>query len=97
LFISQTKRTLFQLQKKIKKEDSLGTQASAEATPVLTLTMQNAVTVTVVFAANAEIATGIKTVKTNAIEGTIYNLNGQKVEKAKKGLFIINGRKVVIK
>jgi len=27
----------------------------------------------------------------------IYNLNGQKVEKTKKGLYIINGKKVVIK
>ena len=30
------------------------------------------------------------------IEG-VYNLNGQKVNKAQKGLFIINGKKVVIK
>ena len=28
---------------------------------------------------------------------TIYNLNGQKVEKARKGLYIINGNKVVMK
>ena len=27
----------------------------------------------------------------------IYNLNGQKVNNAQKGLYIINGRKVVIK
>ena len=28
---------------------------------------------------------------------TIYNLNGQKVDKAKKGLYVVNGKKVVIK
>jgi hypothetical protein len=30
-------------------------------------------------------------------QNTIYNLSGQKVEKAQKGLYIINGKKVVIK
>jgi hypothetical protein len=40
---------------------------------------------------------GINMLK-NAIEnGTVYNMNGQKVNKAQKGLYIINGRKVVIK
>lgn len=43
-------------------------------------------------------ATGINDLKqTNVLEGTIYNLNGQKVNKAQKGLFIINGKKVVVK
>jgi len=28
---------------------------------------------------------------------TLFNLNGQKVNKAKKGLYIINGKKVIIK
>ena len=28
---------------------------------------------------------------------TIYNLNGQRVEKAQKGLYIINGKKVMVK
>ena len=27
----------------------------------------------------------------------VYNLNGQKVQNAQKGLYIVNGRKVVIK
>ena len=31
------------------------------------------------------------------MNNAIYNLNGQKVNKAQKGLFIINGKKVVIK
>ena len=46
-------------------------------------------------------ATGVKTVKTSETvdleNATIYNLNGQRVEKAQKGLYIINGKKVVIK
>jgi hypothetical protein len=42
---------------------------------------------------------GITEVNTNVENNvkSIYNLNGQKVEKAKKGLYIINGKKVVIK
>ena len=41
--------------------------------------------------------TGISIVKTAIENGAIYNLNGQKVNKAQKGLYIINGKKVVIK
>ena len=45
-----------------------------------------------------EVLTSISTVKTNKqLNGTIFNLNGQKVTKAQKGLYIINGKKVVIK
>ncbi|MCR5473069.1 MAG: hypothetical protein K6F02_07940, partial [Prevotella sp.] len=45
-----------------------------------------------------EVLTSISTVKTNKqLNDTIFNLNGQKVNKAQKGLYIINGRKVVIK
>ena len=40
---------------------------------------------------------GISTVNAEAANGAIYNLQGQKVEKAQKGLYIINGKKVVIK
>ena len=41
---------------------------------------------------------GIAGVKSeNKLDGSIYNLNGQKMEKAQKGLYIINGKKVVIK
>ena len=39
--------------------------------------------------------TSINTVKSNVMNNAIYNLNGQKVNKAQKGLFIINGKKVV--
>jgi len=36
-------------------------------------------------------------VQTNTVNGTIYNLNGQRVEKVQKGLYIVNGKKVVIR
>ena len=42
-------------------------------------------------------ATGIETVKTTVNNGTIYNLNGQEVNNAIKGVFIINGNKIVMK
>jgi len=43
-------------------------------------------------------ATGIDDVTRDALEnGKIYNLQGQEVKKAGKGIFIINGKKVVIK
>ena len=38
---------------------------------------------------------GIATVKTNS--GEIYNLQGQRVSAAKKGLYIVNGKKVLVK
>ena len=45
-------------------------------------------------------ATGISTVKTAdqlQQQNVIYNLNGQRVDGAKKGLYIVNGKKVVLK
>jgi len=45
--------------------------------------------------------TAIETVKTaeetSQENAVIYNLNGQRVDKAQKGLYIVNGKKVVIK
>ena len=42
--------------------------------------------------------TAISTLKSNdRLNGTIYNLNGQKMNKAQRGLYIINGKKVVVK
>ena len=41
--------------------------------------------------------TGIEAVCTEAKNGNVYNLQGQKVEKAQKGLYIVNGKKVVVK
>lgn len=45
-------------------------------------------------------ATGITTVldaKELFNDGKVYNLNGQRVENAHKGIFIVNGKKVVVK
>lgn len=43
-------------------------------------------------------ATGISTViAAEQLNGEVYNLSGQKVQNAKKGLYIVNGRKVVVK
>ena len=42
--------------------------------------------------------TGISSLTTSSkSEGSIYNLNGQRVQKAKKGLYIQNGKKFVVK
>jgi len=40
---------------------------------------------------------GIKALEAEMKNGSVYNLQGQKMNKAKKGLYIINGKKVVIK
>jgi hypothetical protein len=43
-------------------------------------------------------ATGIGTLKAQTIEdGVYYNLQGQRVDNPTKGLYIVNGRKVIIK
>ena len=42
-------------------------------------------------------ATAIKTIESKQQSGEIYNLAGQRVKSAQKGLYIINGKKVVIK
>lgn len=42
-------------------------------------------------------ATGINSVNLDAQSGKIYNLNGQRVEKAQNGIYIQNGKKVVVK
>ena len=43
------------------------------------------------------VPTGINAIARDAQKNVIFNLNGQKVNKAQKGLFIINGKKVVNK
>jgi hypothetical protein len=40
-------------------------------------------------------ATGIKNVETVKANGTVYNLAGQQVKNAQKGVFIVNGKKVI--
>ena len=45
-----------------------------------------------------ELATGINSIAADKMkDATIYTISGQRVEKAQKGLYIINGKKVVIK
>jgi len=44
-----------------------------------------------------DIATAIKNVATEAQDGVFFNLAGQRVNKAQKGIFIANGKKVVVK
>lgn len=88
-----------------------GTQASAEATPELVLNMRQATITTIVFAETAEKAkslleselqkaadaAGIQNVNANNEKQTIFNLNGQKLNKVQKGLNIVNGKKVLRK
>lgn len=42
-------------------------------------------------------STGISIIKAETNDGVIYNLRGQRVENPTKGLYIINGKKVIIK
>ena len=50
-------------------------------------------------ATEATVATGIEEITpvSTTVDGKVYNLAGQRVNKATKGLYIINGKKVVIK
>jgi hypothetical protein len=41
--------------------------------------------------------TGIHTTKADAADGIIYDLSGRKVTQPQKGIFINNGKKVIIK
>ena len=49
------------------------------------------------FTVDGEVTTAIEGISTENNHGDIYNLNGQRVDKAQKGLYIVNGKKVVIK
>ena len=42
-------------------------------------------------------ATGINAVEKDTVDGEIYNLNGQRVNNARKGVHSVNGKKVIIK
>ena len=42
-------------------------------------------------------ATAIKSIETVKADGAIYNLAGQQVKSAQKGVFIVNGKKAVVK
>ncbi len=47
--------------------------------------------------ADGKVVTGIETAKAAAAAKVIYNLAGQRVQNAQKGLYIVNGKKVVKK
>ena len=49
------------------------------------------------FSFDDEDATAIQTIKSENKADRIYNLNGQLVKNAAKGLYIVNGKKTVIK
>ena len=52
----------------------------------------------VAFNFDGEVITGIEAVELfNRMSGDMYNLNGQKVNRTQKGIYIINGQKVVVK
>ncbi len=42
-------------------------------------------------------ATGITSIAAGKADGTIYNINGQRVMQTKKGLYIVGGKKVVVR
>ncbi|MBR1548727.1 MAG: Ig-like domain-containing protein [Prevotella sp.] len=43
-------------------------------------------------------ATGVKAIENSQMaNGNVYNLNGQRVSQPKKGLYIVNGKKVIVK
>ena len=46
---------------------------------------------------DGENTTGIETIETLAQDNVIYDLTGRRVEKAVKGLYIVNGKKVLVK
>ena len=45
----------------------------------------------------ADGTTGIDAIHTEAENGNVYDLNGRQVKTPRKGVYIINGRKVVVK
>ncbi len=54
---------------------------------------------TLQYLGNTEAPTAIESIEaaTTTAEGTIYDLSGRRVQKAKKGIYIINGKKVMVK
>lgn len=50
------------------------------------------------FFANGDLETAIEGVEADVnVDGTIFNLAGQRVNKAQKGIYIVNGKKVLVK
>ena len=52
----------------------------------------------VAFIIDDTVVDGIEAVQMlEEMTGDIYNLNGQKVDRAQRGIYIINGKKVLVK
>lgn len=49
------------------------------------------------FAKTADVPAGVNTISADKKNGAIYNLAGQRVQTAGRGLFIINGKKMIMK
>ena len=54
---------------------------------------------TLMFGAETTVVTGIQTLKMNQSveDGVYYNLQGQRIDNPQKGIYIVNGKKVVVK
>ena len=65
--------------------------------PLLTEDIPSGARLNIVFE-DGDTPTGIRSIENDQLtNGTYYNLNGQRVENMKKGLYIVNGKKVFIK
>ena len=80
-------------------EDDAKCAIANDVLPQITmLTLWNSQTVKIVgIYKHSTKVTSINAVNAQRENGAIYNLNGQKVNKTQKGLYIVDGKKVVIK
>lgn len=63
--------------------------------PILTTNVPAAARLTIVF--DEGMATGIANINRESTDNRYFNLNGQQVKTPQKGMFIVNGKKVIIK
>ncbi len=67
----------------------------AFCTPIGSQNPANQLTIRLTF----ETPTGIKEIldnETNDLQGPYYNINGQRVSRPGKGIYIVNGKKIII-
>ncbi len=76
---------------------SAGTLAAGKAYLSLDAAPSSARSLVLMFDEAENTTTGINAVKGVEANGAVYNMNGQRVAQPTKGLYIINGKKVVIK
>ena len=80
--------------------EDAGCAIANDILPQITLlTLWNSQTVKVegVYKHQIPVVDAINSIAADRQNGIIFNMNGQKVDKAQKGMYIINGKKVVIK